>query len=346
MKRRLLILSLALGCSTGGTGGPGIDVLMRDYGGAVPGAGVLVVRDGSVVLREIYGLADLEKNVPASPQTNYRLASVTKQFTAAAILLLADRGRISLDDAVEHFLAGVPPGITLRHLLTHTSGLIDYEELIPEGTTAQLMDRDVLELLRKVNRTYFAPGGSYRYSNTGYALLALIVEKVSGRTFATFLHDEIFLPLSMENTVAFENGVSSVANRAFGYSRRDGGWERTDQSLTSAVLGDGGIYSSIDDLARWNEALEKSRLLRPETWQLAFTPSTPTDDPAVQYGFGWRVGTHRGHRTLWHSGETRGFRNVLLRFPDDRLTVVVLTNRNDPPPYSTALAIADLYLNR
>ena len=140
-------------------------------------------------------------------------------------------------------------------------------------------------------------------------------------------------------TVAFEDGVSSVPNRAFGYSQANGTWIRTDQSQTSAVLGDGGVYSSIDDLARWDAALYDERLLTAESRRLAFTPATPTDDPAVQYGFGWRITGD----SVWHSGETMGFRNVIVRDLKRRLTVVILTNRDDPEPYRTAVAIADLF---
>ena len=144
----------------------------------------------------------------------------------------------------------------------------------------------------------------------------------------------------MQNTVAFEDGVSSVPVRAYGYSAGGDAWTRTDQSSTSAVLGDGGIYSSIDDLARWDAALYDDRLLRQESRELAFTPATHTDNPSVDYAFGWRV----TGETLWHSGETRGFRNVIIRYPDRKLTVIMLTNRNDPEPYSTALEIAQLFL--
>src|SRR5687768_4292660 len=142
----------------------------------------------------------------------------------------------------------------------------------------------------------------------------------------------------MTHTVAYESGISEVANRAYGYSFENGAWVRTDQSTTSAVLGDGGIYSSIDDLARWDAALYDERFAE------AFVPRTPTGTSNVEYGFGWRISKHRGEKMVWHSGETRGFRNVLLRFPDRRLTVIVLTNRNHPEPYPTALAIADLFL--
>src|SRR5688572_18466105 len=144
----------------------------------------------------------------------------------------------------------------------------------------------------------------------------------------------------MKDTVAFEDGVSKVASRAFGYSARGDAWTRTDQSSTSAVLGDGGIYSSTNDLAKWDAALYDDRLLHKESRDLAFTPATHTDNPSVDYAFGWRV----TGETLWHSGETRGFRNVIVRYPGRKLTVIVLTNRNDPEPYPTALLIAQLFL--
>ena len=314
---------------------------MRAYDGAVPGAAVLVVQDGAPLVRRGYGLADLEQGAPVTPATNFRLASVTKQFTAAAILLLAEDGRLSLDDPAPKWLPALPAAVeavTIRQLLTHTSGLVDYEEIIPASMTAQLHDADVLALLQTRDRTYFPPGSAYRYSNSGYALLALIVERASGRSFADFFQERIFRPLGMTGTVALEEGVSTVGHRAFGYSNVNGSWERTDQSQTSAVLGDGGVYSSIDDLAKWDAALYDDRLLAAESRRLAFTAATPTDDPAVEYGFGWRI----TGETLWHSGETMGFRNVIVRFPERRLTVVILTNRNEVEPYRTALAIADI----
>jgi CubicO group peptidase (beta-lactamase class C family) len=318
-----------------------IDALMRPYDGDVPGAAVLVVRDGEPLVRRSYGLADLARGTKVTPATNFRLASVTKQFTAAAILLLAEEGRLGLDDPARKWLPTLPAAadtVTIRQLLTHTSGLIDYEDVIPASMTAQLQDADVLTLLEDQDRTYFPPGTAYRYSNSGYALLALVVERASGRSFAEFLRERIFQPLGMAGTVAQQEGISTVGHRAFGHSDVNGSWVRTDQSQTSAVLGDGGIYSSIDDLAKWDAALDDGRLLSAESRRLAFTPATPTDDPAVEYGFGWRITGD----SLWHSGETMGFRNVIVRFPERRLAVVVLTNRDDPEPYRTALAIAAL----
>ena len=317
-----------------------VEDLMHDYRGAVPGAGVLVLLDGAPIVRRAFGMADLELGIAASCTTNYRLASLSKQFTAAAVLMLAEEGAVSLDAPLREWLPALPEcagAATLRHLLTHTSGVVDYEDLVPCGRSAQLRDADVLQLLAAVPRTYFTPGSAYRYSNGGYALLALVVQAASGRSFAAFLRERIFTPLGMGGTLAYESGTSTVTGRAIGYSLVNGRWERTDQSLTSAVLGDGGIYSSIEDLARWDAALYDDRLLRPESLRLAFTPAIPTDAPGIEYGFGWRI----TGETVWHSGESVGFRNVIVRWPRRRLTVAILSNRNEPEPYAAALRMAD-----
>lgn len=319
-----------------------IDRLLSAYQADAPGASVLVIRDGAPVFRKACGLADLERQVAATPATNYRLASMTKQFTAAAILLLHQEARLSLDDSVRAWLPTLPAAaaaMTIRQLLTHTSGLIDYEDLISSGESRQLHDADVLHLLESQVQTYFVPGSRHRYSDSGYALLALIVGRASGEDFATFLRTRIFRPLGMQATVAYEEGVSRVANRAYGYTADGARWKRTDQSLTSAVLGDGGIYSSVDDLARWDAALYDARVLSTESLRQAFAPATASEDPNVHYGFGWRL----TGETVWHSGETLGFRNVIVRFPARRFTVIILTNRSESQPYTTALAIAKLF---
>lgn len=321
-----------------------VDSIMRRYSGQVPGGSILVAQNGKPVIRRSYGLADLENKTAATPATNYRLASVTKQFTATAILLLAQDHKLSLDDRVRRWLPSLPrslDSVTLTHLLTHSSGIIDYEDVMDPETKTQLHDADVLKLLESQDSTYFKPGTGYRYSNSGYSLLALIVEKASGKKFAAFLHDRIFTPLGMTHSVAFEDGISIVSNRAYGYTLKDSVWTRKDQSMTSAVLGDGGIYSSIDDLAKWDAALYDSRLLSDESRRLAFAPHVATDKDEVKYGFGWRI----TGETLWHSGETSGFRNVIVRYPSRHLTVVILTNRDDPEPYETALAVAALFIH-
>lgn len=340
------LLFLLAGCATMHTNhdekAARVDALMQAYAGHAPGASVLVLEHGHAVLRRSYGLADVEHQVAATPQTHYRLASVTKQFTAAAILLLAERGALSIDDPVRKWLPTLPHAadtVTLRHLLTHSSGLVDYEDVMPEMPDgAQLRDADVLALLEGQDRTYFAPGTSYRYSNSGYALLALVVERVSGQSFQAFLLANVFQPLGMQALAYVQDGPA-VPHRAYGYSLVDGRWTRTDQSSTSAVLGDGGVYASIDDLARWDAAMADDRLLSDASRTAATTPWVATDDPAVRYGFGWRISGDM----VWHSGETIGFRNVILRWPGERLTVVVLTNRDDPEPYALAMQVAQAW---
>lgn len=324
---------------------PGIDALMQRYDGQVPGAAVLVLHDGKPVFRRGYGLAVQEDRTAVTAQTNFRLASISKQFTAAAILLLAEDGALTLDDPVKRWLPSLPAAadaITLRQLLSHTSGLLDYEALMPADATVQVHDQDVLHLLENQDRTYFAPGSAYRYSNSGYALLALVVGKASGTDFAAFLRQRIFLPLGMRDTVAHQDGVDDIARRAYGYTEIEGRWQRTDQSPTSAVLGDGGVYSSLDDLARWDAALYDQRLLKATSLKQMFSPATPTTEPDVPfYGFGWRL----NGGAQWHSGESIGFRNVILRYPAQRLTVIVLSNRNTPEPYPLALQIARRWLD-
>lgn len=314
---------------------------------AGPGASVVVIKDGEVAYMHSYGLADVEAGVRASPSTDYRLASLTKQFTATAIMLLVQDGKLDYDDRVIDILPGFPAyggDITVRHLLTHTSGLWAYEDFVPDTATAQVSDRDVLALIGRADSTYFPPGSAFRYSNSGYALLSLIVEQVSGEPFARFLHDRIFAPLGMNGSVAYVKGVSTVPNRAYGYTRRGGEYVRTDQSPTSAVLGDGGIYTSVSDLVKWDHALESHQLVSAEARELSWTPYVLKDGTRTSYGFGWFVDEDRGRRRLTHNGETRGFTNAIIRYPDQRLTVIVLTNLSNSAPWDAAQKIADVWL--
>lgn len=341
----LAMIVLLGGCASDTKPVDPIDALMQRYTGDVPGASLLVLKDGKPIVRRGYGVANLEDEDRATPATNYRLASVSKQFTAAAILLLAESGQLNLDDPVRHWLPSLPETtstVTLRQLLTHTGGLVDYEDLIPPGTTEQLNDNDVLRMLSATSQTYFAPGSAYRYSNTGYVLLGLVVEQASGISLPLYLQQRIFRPLHMDHTLMYVRGGPDVDYRAYGYSEQDGSWTRTDQSVTSATRGDGGIYASIDDLAKWDAALYDDRLLSAASRKLAFSPHVKvTGEPyEASYGYGWRITGD----TLWHSGESIGFRNVIVRWPQQHLTVILLSNRNEPEPYRTALAIAAPYL--
>ena len=325
-----------------------VDVLFSDYSLSTgPGASVAIIKDGRLFYSKAYGMADLETRTSAATSTNYRLASVTKQFTATAVLMLVDKGKLSLESQLTDVLPGAPAylqGVKIRHLLNHTSGIVDYEDLIPESQTAQVLDKDVLSLLRSIDSVYFPPGAKFKYSNSGYSLLALVVESISGQSFAEFLKKNIFEPLGMNHTLAYQQGISTVDHRAYGYSHSDTGFVRTDQSVTSAVLGDGGIYSSVDDLFRWAVALDSRPLVRPLLHSEAHTPGHLTDGSSTTYGFGWYIEPYKDFPTFYHTGSTRGFRNAILRLPSQHLTIVILTNRNEGEPIEIARKIADLMM--
>jgi len=355
--RRCQVLTLALcaACATTGTRVTTddfrfVDSLFAAYTGSdVPGASVAVIRDGKVIVRRAYGMADLERRVPDTPETDYRLASVSKQFTAMAVMLVAKDGKLRYDQPVHDFLPQLPAAsraVTVRHLLNHTSGLWDYEDLVPESRTTQLDDRDVLALLGSKDSLYFTAGSEYRYSNSGYVLLGMIVARASGMTLPEFLRARIFEPLGMHASVVHVEGSDTVPHRAYGYSPKGGTFVQTDQSVTSATLGDGGIYSNIDDLMRWDQALYTTQLVDRATLQLATTPPELPGAATTQYGFGWFVDSYRGENRWRHTGETSGFRNAIQRFPGRRLTVVVLTNRSTGEPAAIAERIADRLLFR
>ena len=235
-------------------------IFAEAYPATGPGAAVIVVRDGKPILRKGYGLANVELSVPIAPEMVFRVGSVTKQFTAMAVMLLVHDGKLRYDDRLTDIFPDFPDygkTITIRNLLNHTSGLLDYEDLMESQPPAtrdedirQIQDAGVLALLKQQKTTKFTPGTKWDYSNSGYVLLGIVVRQVSGKPFGQFLHDRIFVPLEMNNTLAYEKGKNQVLNRAYGHTREKDGWRQTDQSPTSATLGDGGVYSSLEDLAK------------------------------------------------------------------------------------------------
>ena len=322
-----------------------------------PGAAEMVVRDGRVLYQHLYGVADLKTGAPITAHTNFRLASVTKQFTAMSVMLLVADGRLRYDEHLTEIFPGFPKfgdGITVRNLLNHTSGLQDYEDLMDQqrwNPARQIQDAEVLDLLEHTTTTKFPPGSRFEYSNSGYVVLGLIVAKISGMPFGDFLRQRIFAPLGMSNSIVYQKGRNEVANRAFGYTGQGGAWQETDQSPTSATLGDGGVYSSLDDLAKWYRALDENKLLRAAEMAPALTPPADLPPGSVKlegltagYGFGWVIDIFEGHRRYWHHGETVGFRASVERFPDQHLAIVVLQNRSEPDPFSAGVELAKKYL--
>ncbi len=327
-----------------------------------PGAAVLVIKDDRVVFERGYGVTDLRSLRAIDVHTSFRLASVSKQFTAMATMLLVRDGKLHYDDRLTDILPDFPEygrAITIRNLLNHTSGLEDYEDLMPQSVPGvpveqfQIHDTGVLDLLKQQKSTRFPAGSKWAYSNSGYVLLGLVVSKVSGEPFPDFLQDRIFAPLRMKDTIVYVRGKNEVPNRALGHSMERGTWKETDQSLTSATLGDGGVYSSIDDLAKWDRALRRHTLLSKRQMKPAVTPVvvaegvvTESGGTPADYGFGWFLNAYNGHPRMWHYGETIGFRTTIQRFVTDRLSVIVLSNRANVNPGALALQVADLFLER
>jgi len=335
-----------------------VDKMFNAVPASAPGAAILVIRDGKVVFERGYGTTDLRTQNKIDEHTNFRLASVSKQFTATAVMLLVHDGKLSYDRTLTQIFPEFPAygkAITIRQLLTHTSGLQDYEELmavqyksIPDDQIPQISDAGVLALMEKASTTKFQAGSKWAYSNSGYCVLAMVVERISGQPFADFLAARIFKPLHMDDTIAYMKGKNEVKNRAYGHTGEAGVFHETDQSSTSATLGDGGIYTSLADLAKWDDALTHHTLLsekemRPALIAVAPAGGSENGEP-VSYGFGWFVNPYKAHERMWHYGETIGFRTCIQRFPKDHLTVVVLCNRSDMSAIQSALEISELYL--
>jgi CubicO group peptidase (beta-lactamase class C family) len=345
---------------------PQIDpILARLADSRSPGVAVLVRKDGKTIVQRGYGVRDLRSFAPIDARTDFRLASFTKQFTAMAVMLLVHDGKLRYDDRLTRIFPDFPEygrAITVRHLLTHTSGLPDYEELMSGGPwteARQIRDDEVLALLKRQPAPRFAAGTSWAYSNSGYVVLGLIVAKISGVPFGDFLRQRMFQPLHMNHTLVYIKGRNSVPNRAFGHTKQGEDFVETDQSSTSATQGDGGVYSNLEDLAKWDQALRTHALLSGAEMAPALTamrladgsetrwPEAPGDDnlnpgKLVAYGFGWFLDPYAGRARMWHSGTTRGFSTVIERFTTEKLTIVVLCNRTDLDASQLALQVADV----
>jgi CubicO group peptidase (beta-lactamase class C family) len=336
-----------------------------------PGLAILVKRGSGTYFEKGYGVREVGKPGKIDPSTNFRLASVTKQFTAMAIMLLVHDGKLRYEDRLTDIWPDFPEygkHISVRQLLTHTSGLRDYETLMDVEEKAhgprwsaehQIQDAEVLTLLKAQTSGSFAAGAKWEYSNSGYVVLGLIVAKVSGTSYGEFLQKRIFGPLSMNQTLVYAKGQNEVANRAYGYTKDGDEFRATDQSSTSATLGDGGIYSNVGDLAKWDEALTRHKLLSEKEMLPAWIrvkkadgseypgshnsgKDQPTSPVAITYGFGWFLDPYKSHKRQYHDGESMGFRSTVQRFVGDQLTIIILCNRTDLSPRELAEEVAEL----
>lgn len=310
-----------------------------------PGATVIVTRGGATVFRKAYGMADIAKQQALDAAMTLRLGSITKQFTAVAILMLAEDGKLALTDEVTRFLPDYPTQgkkITVEHLLTHTSGIQSYTG---KPAYAETMDKDftVNQMIDsfKNDPMLFAPGERFAYNNSGYFLLGAIIEKVAGQSYASFLEQRIFLPLGMTHT-AYEGSERTKGPRAAGHSKGDAGFGPARPLSMTQPYAAGSLVSSVDDLARWEAAIAGGKLLKAASWQKAFTPYKLTNGKSTGYGYGWEIGTLNGAQKIAHGGGINGFSTYALRVPEKKVFVAVLSNtesgRTHPEMVATKVA--------
>lgn len=317
----------------------------------IPAVSLLVLLDGKVVKKTGYGFANVETNTPATPNTIYQLASVTKQFTATAVLMLMEEGKVKLEEPFLTYLTDFPAkwqekwkGITVRQLLNHTSGIVSYTSL-PDFPTKTRIDYKPLELLGLVGEKdlEFTPGSQWNYDNTGYFLLGMLIEKVSGKSYGEFLTERIFRPLGMKST-RVNDLQAIIPNRATGYSLEDNHIRNGEYTSPTQPFAAGALVSSVADMEKWAIAVDAGKLLKPETWTLAFTPTKLTDGKTQDYGFGWELQPLNGHTKIGHGGGITGFSTYIMRLPQDKVTIVALCNQDHADPEALSRKIAGVYV--
>jgi D-alanyl-D-alanine carboxypeptidase len=355
MKTRATIALLVAGLATS-TWADQVDDYIESHMRArhIPGVSLAVIHDGKTVKSRGYGVANLELAVPATTTTVYEIGSNTKQFTAAAVMMLVEEGLIKLDDSVTKYFEDAPEawsGITIRHLLSHTSGIQNhvavpgYMNVFKTSITSETSPgRD--ELLKMFFKLplEFKPGETWAYDNTGYILLGIIIEKVSGKSYWQFLDERIFTPLGMRATRNTDS-TPIVPNRAAGYDWVNNHYENRPVLPPFVAFSAGTILSTVDDMTKWDAALSATKLLKRESLDQIWTANRTKDntDASCDYGFGWFVDKFHGHRLVQHSGGTPGFSSLIYRFIDDKLTIIILTNHSDCIIDPWAIDLAELY---
>lgn len=327
-----------------------LDSVMRaSFPADQPGAAAIVVRDGEVLLRGGYGMADMELDVALRPNHVFRIGSITKQFTAVAILMLVDEGRLALTDPITRFFPDYPTGgrtVTVEHLLSHTSGIRSYTSMESwRGTTRQDLTVSELVAVFRDEPFDFEPGAQWSYNNSGYILLGAIIEELSGMSYAEFVATRIFEPLGMHAS-SYDSTRRITSNRVRGYSRDEDGWFNAEYLSMTHPYAAGSLLSTVDDLARWDAAITRGALLSDTAWVRAFTPAPLNDGRNTGYAAGWLIGRIGDYHTIEHGGGINGFITNALRVPDAGLFVAVLTNADSPlaSPSTISLRLADLVL--
>lgn len=284
---------------------------------------LLIGKKGKVLLSKGYGKANYSYDIPNNGQTKFKLASVSKQFTATAIMKLAEQGKLSTEDKLTKYINDYPNGdkITIHHLLTHTSGIVNFTNLpVYDSVMTKPHTMEQLIAYFKNKPLDFEPGTKFNYSNSGYLLLSYIIEKASGQTLAGYMADNIFIPLGMKNSGLFEGNNIVIKNLALGYSEGETGIENAPHIDMTIPSGAGAVYSTVEDLFIWDQALYEGKILNKETLEKMFTPVKGN------YGYGWMQEKYKNHKWIFHSGGIEGFVTNISRFTDDSLTIILLKN--------------------
>ncbi|MGE0552976.1 MAG: serine hydrolase domain-containing protein [Gemmatimonadales bacterium] len=317
-----------------------------------PGCAVGVVQDGRFVYRANYGMANLEAGRPIGARTAFYMASVSKQFAAAAVALASLQGKLSLDDDIRRFLPEMPDygrPITVRHLVHHTSGIRDYLGMLALNRRLDQAnsDEDVLRLIARQRALNFPTGSEYSYSNSGYMLLSLIIERATGSSLREYAERELFGPLGMRDTYFYDDHTKphpAGDRRAIGYQGDESRGFRSGVLPNFEQVGDGGLISTVEDALRWDQNFYDGKVGGGRFLSLIQTPGQLSDGSGIEYAFGLMVRDYAGLRTVVHSGGFMGYRTIIQRFPDQRFSVIILCNEGSATPESLAPAIADLYL--
>jgi CubicO group peptidase (beta-lactamase class C family) len=314
-----------------------------------PGCALGVIKDGKLIYKKGYGMANLEYDIPITPTTVFNVASASTQFTAMSVLLLARQGKLRLDDDIRKYLPELPAyqaAITIRQLIHHTGGIRDRADLMAiAGRDADEMykEDDIIELLARQKETNFKPGSRRLFSNSGYSLLAAIVKRASGKSLRQFANENIFNPLGMSNTGFQDEGAMIVKNRATDYFFNNEGSFQMKASNVSSV-GDGGLLTTVEDLFLWDQNFYQDKLGGPDSINQFLTPATLNDGEKTNYAFGLVVDNYKGLKTVAVGGDFSGYRAELFRFPDQKFSVICLCNFNRVGPNSIARQVADIYL--
>jgi CubicO group peptidase (beta-lactamase class C family) len=327
-----------------------IEIVFKEWNKTdVPGCALGIIREGKLIYAKGYGMANMEYDIPNSASTVFRIASTSKQFTAACIVLLAEKDKLNLNDNLKSLFPDFPEyaeKITIRHLLNHTSGIRDYLQisyLKGLGDDDFYVDDNIMEWLVNQTDLNFAPGEEYLYSNSGYWLLGQIVKKVAGMNMAEFAKKEIFEPLEMDNTHFHNDHTRIVKNRASGYV--PGNNETYKISMTALdMIGDGGIFTTINDIKKWDDAYYESDVLSREFWSVMTQQGILNNGEVIDYASGLMISKYKGLKTVRHGGAFVGFRAELLRFPEQKLSIAIFANRGDANPSRMANQVADILL--